>query len=115
SRAISPTTLRVILDSIGSRLDESREIARYLTGLLIFLGLLGTFWGLLETVGSISGVIKSMQSGGDASVMFDELKNGLAAPIARRMAQLATRLPSTWPSWPKAFRASFSTCAPSSS
>ena len=80
--AISTLTMRAILDSIGTRLDESREIARYLTGLLIFLGLLGTFWGLLETVGSISGVIKNMTSGGDSAVMFDDLKNGLAAPIA---------------------------------
>jgi hypothetical protein len=67
---------------VGTRLDEAREVARYLTGLLIFLGLLGTFWGLLETVGSIGGVIKSMQTGADAAVMFDDLKNGLSAPIA---------------------------------
>lgn len=82
NRSISMTSLRAMLDSIGTRLDESREIARYLTGLLVFLGLLGTFWGLLETVGSIGGVIKSMQTGADAAVMFDDLKNGLAAPIA---------------------------------
>lgn len=81
-RSISTLTLRALLDSVGTRLDESREIARYLTGLLIFLGLLGTFWGLLETVGSISGVIKSMGGNGDAAVMFDDLKNGLSAPIA---------------------------------
>ena len=81
-RAISALTLRAVLDSIGTRLDESREIARYLTGLLVFLGQLGTFWGLLETVGSIGNVIKSMQTGADAAVMFDDLKNGLAAPIA---------------------------------
>ena len=80
--SISTVTLRAILDSVGTRLDESREIARYLTGLLIFLGLLGTFWGLLETVGSISGVIKNMTAGNDSAVMFDDLKNGLAAPIA---------------------------------
>lgn len=79
---ITTQTLRVILDSVGSRLDESREIARYLTGVLVFLGLLGTFWGLLETVGSIGNVIKSMQGGNDAALMFDELKNGLSAPIA---------------------------------
>ncbi|RYB07239.1 flagellar motor protein MotA [Lichenibacterium ramalinae] len=79
---ISTVTLRAILDSIGTRLDESREIARYLTGLLIFLGLLGTFWGLLETVGSIAGVIRNMTTGSDSAVMFDDLKNGLAAPIA---------------------------------
>jgi hypothetical protein len=81
-RAISTLTLRAMLDSIGTRLDESREIARYLIGLLVFLGLLGTFWGLLETVGSIGKVIRSMQTGADAAVMFDDLKNGLAAPIA---------------------------------
>ena len=80
--SISTATLRAILDSVGTRLDESREIARYLTGLLIFLGLLGTFWGLLETVGSIAGVIRNMTAGNDSAVMFDDLKNGLAAPIA---------------------------------
>lgn len=80
--APTPLPLRVVLDTIGARLDESRDTARYLTGLLIFLGLLGTFWGLLETVGSIGGVIKSMQTGSDAGVMFDDLKNGLSAPIA---------------------------------
>ena len=79
---ITTATLRAILDSVGTRLDESREIARYLTGLLIFLGLLGTFWGLLETVGSIAGVIRNMTAGNDSAVMFDDLKNGLAAPIA---------------------------------
>ena len=82
ARGISTATLRAVLDSIGARLDESRETARYITGLLVFLGLLGTFWGLLETVGSIGQVIKSMQTGADATVMFDDLKNGLAAPIA---------------------------------
>lgn len=80
--SISTMTLRAILDSIGTRLDEAREILRYMIGLLVFLGLLGTFWGLLDTVGSIGGVIKSMQTGGDAAVMFDDLKNGLAAPIS---------------------------------
>jgi MotA/TolQ/ExbB proton channel family len=81
-RAISMGTLRAILDSVGTRLDENRDILRYMTGLLIFLGLLGTFWGLLETVGSIGGVINSMQTGSDAAVMFDELKNGLSKPLA---------------------------------
>ncbi|HKH81872.1 MAG TPA: flagellar motor protein MotA [Methylovirgula sp.] len=79
---ISTLTLRAILDSIGTRLDEARDTARYLTGLLIFLGLLGTFWGLLATVGSIGEVIRSMQTGNDAAVMFEDLKNGLAAPLA---------------------------------
>lgn len=81
SGRISTVTLRVILDSIGTRLDEAREVSRYLTGLLIFLGLLGTFWGLIETVGSLSGVLKGMQAGADASTMFDDLKQNLAAPL----------------------------------
>jgi hypothetical protein len=81
-KPISTLMLRAILDSVGSRLDEARETSRYLTGLLVFLGLLGTFWGLLETVGSVGDVIRSMQGGADATVMFDELKTGLAAPIA---------------------------------
>jgi hypothetical protein len=78
----APMPLRIVLDMIGARLDESRDTARYLTGLLVFLGLLGTFWGLIQTVGSIGGVIKSMQTSSDAGVMFDDLKNGLSAPIA---------------------------------
>jgi hypothetical protein len=79
--AISQTTMRGLLDSIGTRLDESREIARYLTGLLVFLGLLGTFWGLLETIGSIGRVIQSLEVGADASRIFEDLKAGLAAPL----------------------------------
>jgi len=84
--------LRNVLDIIGARLDESRDTARYLTGLLIFLGLLGTFWGLIATVGSIGGVIKSMQTGSDAGVMFDDLKNGLSAPIAGMSISFASSL-----------------------
>ena len=79
---ISTVTLRVILDSIGTRLDEAREVSRYLTGLLIFLGLLGTFWGLVNTVGSLGNVLNSLQSGSDAGAMFDELKTNLAQPLA---------------------------------
>ena len=78
---ISTLTLRSVLDSIGGRLDESREISRYLTGLLIFLGLLGTFWGLIETVTSIGGVIEKLPNGGDNMALFDELKRSLAAPL----------------------------------
>ena len=55
--AISPTTMRGLLDSIATRLDEARDLSRYMTGLLVFLGLLGTFWGLIETVGSVGKVI----------------------------------------------------------
>ncbi len=80
--AISQATMRSILDSIGTRLDEARDTARYLTGLLVFLGLLGTFWGLLETVSSIGGVISSLQVGPDTGSVFEEMKTGLAAPLA---------------------------------
>lgn len=80
-KPLSTQGLRTILDSVGLRLDEARDVGRYLTGLLIFLGLLGTFWGLLETVTSVGKVIQSMKSGNDAALMFEELKSGLAAPL----------------------------------
>ena len=53
-----------------------------MTGLLIFLGLLGTFWGLIETVGSVGAVINNLKVGGDANAMFDALREGLAAPLS---------------------------------
>jgi hypothetical protein len=80
--AISQITMRGILESIGTRLDEQRDVGRYLTGLLVFLGLLGTFWGLLETVGSIGRVITALDASGDSARVFDDLKTGLAAPLA---------------------------------
>ncbi len=76
------STTRSLLDSIAARLDESREIVRYLAGLLVFLGLLGTFWGLIDTVGSVGQVIQSMRTGAESGALFDELKSGLAAPLA---------------------------------
>ena len=80
---LSTPAMRSLLDSLSSRLDESRELSRYMTGLLIFLGLLGTFWGLLKTVHSISGIIANMSVGsGDVTQMFDQLKSGLAEPLA---------------------------------
>jgi hypothetical protein len=79
--AISQQMMRGILDSIAARLDEARDLSRYMTGLLIFLGLLGTFWGLIETVGSVGKVIEGLKVGGDAGSVFDSLKEGLAAPL----------------------------------
>src|SRR5271170_7201702 len=79
--SISAQTMRAFLDSLGTRLDEARDISRYLTGLLVFLGLLGTFWGLIETVGSVGGIINGLKVGGDADAVFDALKEGLAAPL----------------------------------
>jgi hypothetical protein len=78
---ISQQTMRHLLDSIATRLDEARDISRYMTGLLVFLGLLGTFWGLIETVGSVGKVIDGLKVGGDAGALFDTLKEGLAAPL----------------------------------
>ncbi len=79
--AISAQTMRAFLNSLANRLDEARDISRYLTGLLVFLGLLGTFWGLIETVGSVGSIINGLKVGGDADTVFDALKEGLAAPL----------------------------------
>jgi hypothetical protein len=79
--AISAQTMRAFLDSLATRLDEARDILRYMTGLLVFLGLLGTFWGLIETVGSVGTIINSLKVGGDADSVFDALKEGLSAPL----------------------------------
>jgi hypothetical protein len=79
--AMSPQTMRGIMDSIAIRLDEARDISRYMTGLLVFLGLLGTFWGLIETVTSVRTVIEGLKVGGDSAQMFDALKEGLGAPL----------------------------------
>jgi len=79
--AISAQTMRAFLDSLANRLDEARDISRYLTGLLVFLGLLGTFWGLIETVSSVGTIINNLNVGGDADSVFNTLKEGLAAPL----------------------------------
>jgi hypothetical protein len=83
SMALSTSTWRSILDSIGMRLDENREILRYLAGLLVFLGLLGTFWGLVTTVSAVAGTIQTLTSNAsDTTGMFEDLKQGLAAPLS---------------------------------
>jgi hypothetical protein len=80
---LSGQAMRTLLDGIASRLDESRELSRYVTGVMIFLGLLGTFWGLLHTVSSVAAVINGMTlSGGDVNAMFAQLKSGLSGPLA---------------------------------
>ncbi|MFO1188550.1 MAG: flagellar motor protein MotA [Alphaproteobacteria bacterium] len=80
--ALSPLAMRSMLDGIASRLDEFRDISRYLIGLLIFLGLLGTFWGLLQTIGAVRDVIGGLSAGnGDLNSIFQNLKNGLQAPL----------------------------------
>ncbi len=80
---LSPITLRSLLDSLASRLDEARDISRYMIGLLIFLGLLGTFWGLLQTVSAVGETIRSLNiSTAQSGTVFEELKAGLEAPLA---------------------------------
>ena len=83
SMALSTTALRSILDSIATRLDESRDVSRYLIGLLVFLGLLGTFWGLIGTIGSISVVIQSLDAGSNGTGdVLSALKEGLSTPLS---------------------------------
>jgi hypothetical protein len=81
--SISVPAMRSLMDGLASRLDEARDLARYFIGLSIFLGLLGTFWGLLETVGSISNVIRDLTLAGDTTeAIFSDLKSGLEAPLS---------------------------------
>jgi hypothetical protein len=81
--SLSATSLQTLLDGIGTRLAETRETSRYLIGVLIFLGLLGTFYGLLETVRSVGGVLGGLNVGGsDATRAFADLKSGLESPLA---------------------------------
>jgi hypothetical protein len=79
--ALSTAAMRSILDSIAARLDESRETTRYLVGLLVFLGLLGTFWGLMATVQSVGQTISALAPSGEGTAAFEELKTGLEAPL----------------------------------
>lgn len=81
--SLSALGMRSLLDGISSRLDESRDLSRYTIGLLIFLGLLGTFWGLLGTISSVAGVIGGLTvEGADLTQVFERLKQGLQAPLA---------------------------------
>ncbi|MBO4519978.1 MAG: MotA/TolQ/ExbB proton channel family protein [Alphaproteobacteria bacterium] len=80
---LSPTIARTILDSVGMRLEESRDISKYIIGLSTFLGLLGTFWGLMSTVGAVADVIRSLNiSGEEATQAFNTIKNSLELPLS---------------------------------
>jgi len=80
--SLSALSLQTVLDGIRGRLDESREISRYLIGLLIFLGLLGTFWGLLRTIGDVAQIIGALEVGtDDITLFFENLKRGLRLPL----------------------------------
>ncbi|MEK9970988.1 MAG: flagellar motor protein MotA [Ferrovibrio sp.] len=81
--SLHATAARALLDSVGSRLDEGREISRYFIGLMVFLGLLGTFWGLLETINSVADTINglSLNANEDINALFNKLKGGLETPL----------------------------------
>ena len=90
---LSPLALRSVLDGLAARLDESRELARYFIGLMIFLGLLGTFWGLSQTVGSLGEVIRNLSiSSDDVNSAFQGLKQGLDAPLSGMGTAFSTSL-----------------------
>lgn len=79
---LSAFSMRSLLDSLASRLEEQREISRYMIGLLIFLGLLGTFWGLLVTVSTIAGTLDGLDvEANDSLTVFSTLREGLQAPL----------------------------------
>ena len=92
-RTISAVSMRTLQDSIQARVNESHEISRYLIGLLIFLGLLGTFWGLAEATASVGRVIAdlSVQSN-DAAELFAALKEGLQSPLSGMGTAFSTSL-----------------------
>ena len=80
--SLSALATRSILDGISARLDESQEISRYLIGLLVFLGLLGTFWGLLQTVASVGEAVNALSLGAtDMTQIFAQLKSSLEQPL----------------------------------
>lgn len=80
---ISATSSRSILDSVATRIDEARDITRYIVNLLIFLGLLGTFYGLATTVPAIVETIRALapEEGEDGLAIFSRLMDGLETQL----------------------------------
>ena len=91
-QSLSTGSLRSLLDSVYLRLEEQRDLSRYLIGLLIFLGLLGTFWGLLRTIASVADIIAGLSAGSDALAMFDALKTQLREPLSGMATSFSTSL-----------------------
>jgi hypothetical protein len=91
-QSLSTASMRSLLDSVYLRLEEQRDLSRYLIGLMIFLGLLGTFWGLLKTIASVGDIIGGLTAGGDALSMFESLKTQLQAPLAGTATSFSTSL-----------------------
>jgi hypothetical protein len=92
SAPVTPGSLSAALETIATKLDESRELVRYLTGLSIFLGLLGTFWGLVATIGLFGEIIGTMRPSADSASLFEDLKSGLAAPLSAMSLAFASSL-----------------------
>ena len=90
--SLSTQSLRSVLDSVYLRLEESRDLSRYLVGLAIFLGLLGTFWGLLVTIRSVADIIGSLGVGTDPAAMFTALKENLKEPLSGMSTSFSTSL-----------------------
>ncbi len=81
--SLSTLSMRTLLDGLQSRIEESHDLSRYLIGLLIFLGLLGTFWGLLQTVNAVGETISGLSGvTADPAIMFEDLKSGLSKPLS---------------------------------
>ena len=91
-QSLSTASMRSLLDSVYLRLEEQRDLSRYLIGLLIFLGLLGTFWGLLHTIASVADIISGLSAGSDAVAMFDSLKTQLREPLSGMATSFSTSL-----------------------
>ena len=81
SLIFSQSSLKSIMESLDGRLLETREISRYLIGLTVFLGLLGTFWGLLETINSVGITVKGLDFSKETQKLFQVLKQGLEEPL----------------------------------
>ena len=83
SMQLSASSTRSILDSVGTRIEEAREITRYIVSLLIFLGLLGTFYGLATTVPALVETIRSLapQDGESGFEVFNRLMGGLESQL----------------------------------
>jgi hypothetical protein len=76
-------SLEEILDELYSSIESGKDISKYLINLSVFLGLIGTFYGLLLTIGSVSNVIDGLSvEQQDFGVFFDSLRNGLKSPLS---------------------------------
>lgn len=91
---LSSSSTRSILDSVATRIDELREITRYIVSLLIFLGLLGTFYGLATTVPAVVDTIRSLapQEGEEGISVFNRLMTGLEAQLGGMGVAFASSL-----------------------